>query len=232
MWKQYKLRSVRATFGALNPCPVCDLIFEWRTDDYSRTDWQSEDFPATHKILRDLNCIRLSYMFAKDRLNRSIVEDSLQSLARECLALNFADSAERKAFLEQIANILSDIVDIIEAHKDRDKLRKSIQEDAHKRKAKLARPTFKDNVLPWSQFANAESPAIDKMQRVRPNSWPPVQRLPPRYVHLINTSVQTLPPATSAIVANWTEEFKGVLDYLHEVRLSTYPHAELGKCWD
>jgi len=174
-------------------------------------------------IIKDLQCMFYLYYYNQGQhFDRAPLVTRLDFITQECSSLIFDETLFASDLLRSqffsvahacVISVLSTI-DVVQARK---RVRALKESELVLARAQRARPTFKADVLAWNQFADAGAPALPVVQSVRPVVWPVHAVLPLEYTQLRATSVQTLPPATSAILTKWTEDYSSVIQFLHEV---------------
>ncbi|GAB7345948.1 hypothetical protein MBLNU457_4175t1 [Dothideomycetes sp. NU457] len=174
-------------------------------------------------VLRDLWTIWFFYAFRYSQFNRTMVIDRIATILQDCAELqpteqDFTDLYN--VFFHNVYVCASKILLVLDAAENRERFRETVRHSVHARKSVQTRAAFRPDIKPWNQFANAGAPLLPAIGSLCPRLWPIHVNLPPEYTHLRATSVQTLPPATSAILSKWTADWQRVMEYLYE----EHPH--------
>lgn len=185
-------------------------------------------------VVRDLWTIWFLYAFQYPQVNRTMVINRVATILQDCAELrpleqDFTDLYD--VFFHNVYVCASKILSVLDAAENRERFRERVRHAVHVRKSVQTRAAFRPDIKPWNQFANAGAPVLPAVASFCPHLWPMHVNLPPEYTYLRATSVQTLPPATSAILSKWTADWQRVMEYLHEVGRSSYtPGNQEAKC--
>jgi len=172
-------------------------------------------------IVRDLWTIWFLYAFRYRQFSRGLVIDRVTAILQECADLRSSQQEFTNLydiFFQSVYVCTKAILSVITAAENRDRFRETVRYAMCARKSLQTRAAFQPNIKPWNQFADAGAPLLPTVRSLCPRLWPIHVHLPSEYTCLRATSVQALPPATSAILSKWTTDLERVLEYLHEVR--------------
>lgn len=180
-------------------------------------------------ILRDLWTVWFLCAFQYPQFNRTMVTNRVATILQDCAELqpleqDFSDLYN--IFFHNVYVCASNILLVLDAAGNRERFRKTVWHAVQTKKKLQTRTAFKPDIKPWNQFANAGAPLLPQIGSLCPRSWPSHLSLPSEYNHLRATSIQTLPPATSAILSKWTADWQRVMEYLHEVCNSSDTRAD------
>jgi len=157
--------------------------------------------------------------------NRAMAINRIATTLQDCAELqaleqDFTDLYN--FFFHNVYVCASKILSVLNAAENRERFRETVQCAVHAKKSVQTRAALRPDVKPWNQFANAGAPLLPTVQSLCPRLWPTHVNLPPEYTPIRATSVQTLPPAASAILSKWTSDWQRVMEYLYEVCKSSY----------
>lgn len=195
-----------------------------------REVWGAVLLKHCNQILADLRCVQLVCIFKPKHFDFDIIWKHLVWTKSRIDFLGYKVNShgspyynaispeEWECFTRKVIELLKGTNKIIQAFRDHNQLRLTLQAEMFEEIFMRAHPKYKAGFLPWSQFLAYGAPSLMVTHFLAPYVTPPPKdsRMP-LVQTIVSSAVQALPHATSAILGRWSWEFKVAIDYYHAV---------------